>query len=127
MATQSFAVTVGLGAGEHAPRIVTEPIDVGLSSVPYEYDLRAADPDQDPLRYQLVSGPDGLAVDPDSGTVTWGLPQGHGLQFNGRGDVALVPASSTLDPTNGFTLALWAKFDVLPSASGVEFFSNSPF
>ena len=118
-ATQTFAVTVGLGSGEHAPRVVTEPVTTGLSSTPYEYNLRAADPDEDPLRYRLVSGPEGMTIAPDTGTLTWGSPQGQGLHFNGRGDVATVPVPSTLDPANGFSVALSVKFDKLPSGEGM--------
>jgi RHS repeat-associated protein len=115
--TQTFIVTVDPAHGEHAPRIVTEPIDVALSTVPYEYHLRAADRDEDPLRYQLESGPDGMTISPDFGTLTWGASLGRGLHFNGRGDIATIPGPSTLDPVSGFTIALWAKLDVLPATT----------
>ena len=35
------------------------------------YNARATDPDNDPLTYDLVVKPDGMAVDPSTGTVVW--------------------------------------------------------
>jgi RHS repeat-associated protein len=37
----------------------------------YGYAIDATDPDGDTVRYSLVSGPDGMAVDPAIGGVTW--------------------------------------------------------
>ena len=37
----------------------------------FRYDAKATDPDNDPLTYDLVVKPDGMGVDPTTGTVVW--------------------------------------------------------
>ncbi len=56
----------------------TEGSDLALSTDlvlqgghPYEYDVRAIDPQSSPIRYTLDHGPDGVAVDPRTGVLTW--------------------------------------------------------
>jgi fibro-slime domain-containing protein/RHS repeat-associated protein len=38
---------------------------------PYVYDVDALDPDNDPLTYSLLDGPEGMAIDPVTGLITW--------------------------------------------------------
>ncbi|WP_182866130.1 putative Ig domain-containing protein [Rhodopirellula sp. JC639] len=49
---------------------VTTSIDLD-SSRRYEYLARTFDPDFDPVTYSVKRGPEGLAIDPESGLVTW--------------------------------------------------------
>ncbi len=41
----------------------------------YRYIMSARDPDGDALQYALISGPEGMEVNPSDGTVTWSVPQ----------------------------------------------------
>ena len=59
-----------------------------------------------------------MTIAPDAGTLTWGSPQGQGLHFNGRGDVATVPVPRSTRPTV-LSVALSVKFDKLPSGEGM--------
>src|SRR5205807_13620 len=64
------------------------------------YDAKATDPDGDPLTYDLVVKPVGMAVDSTSGTVVWTPTPDEVGTFNaillvqdGRGGVDLQPFS----------------------------------
>jgi hypothetical protein len=39
------------------------------------YQIKAADPDGDPLTYSLKSAPSGMTVDPETGAIRWEVPQ----------------------------------------------------
>jgi hypothetical protein len=57
------------------PQIVSKPVFELAGDDRYEYQISATDPDGDrPLRYALVSGPDGMQVDLVSGLVEWSVP-----------------------------------------------------
>lgn len=59
-------------------RFVTEPPRQGRVGVEYRYQARAESPIQGiAIRYQLVSGPDGMMIDERTGLVTW-TPQHAG-------------------------------------------------
>ena len=58
-----------------APAITTQPNYTLRGSGQYSYDVAATDPDGDrPLKYELVTGPPGMAVDVASGRVSWRVP-----------------------------------------------------
>ncbi|MFI5314932.1 MAG: Ig domain-containing protein [Myxococcota bacterium] len=58
------------------PTITTQPgYEMGASGV-YSYQIGAKDPDgDDPLKFELVEGPPGMAIDEASGVLTWTVPQ----------------------------------------------------
>jgi hypothetical protein len=62
--------------GNSKPTITTQPgYEMGATGV-YSYQIGAKDPDgDDPLKYELVQGPPGMAVDEASGALTWTVPQ----------------------------------------------------
>ena len=51
--------------------LIFEVSTAGLPRADYVYDVDATDPDLDTLTYSLVTGPDGMQIDPASGVVTW--------------------------------------------------------
>lgn len=58
-----------------APSITTQPNYTLTGSAQYSYEVAAKDPDGDrPLKYELVQGPPGMAVDIVNGRVTWRVP-----------------------------------------------------
>jgi len=77
------AVCIALGAcgggstpnAQVAPEITTTPPATGIVGVPFNYTVVADG--MTPLRFALVSGPQGFAVHPASGIVTW-TPQSQG-------------------------------------------------
>ncbi|WP_165228130.1 putative Ig domain-containing protein [Aquisphaera insulae] len=54
-----------------SPRFVTTAPASAAIGWRLRYDARATDPDRDPLTYDLVVRPDGMAVDPASGILVW--------------------------------------------------------
>ena len=54
-----------------APRIVSAPPASVTERSPYAYDVEAVDPDDDPLRYALLSSPAGMAIDAATGLIDW--------------------------------------------------------
>lgn len=65
----------------HAPVFTSEPAAPGPDDAAFSYRAAAKDPDGDALRYELVTGPEGLTVSPQ-GQVLWALPGREGR----RGD-----------------------------------------
>ena len=70
-ATREFTVGVGATLPNRSPVVASTPPASALVGRPFAYDLRATDPDADPVAYQLLAGPAGLSLDPVRGTVRW--------------------------------------------------------
>jgi len=74
-ATQSFNVAVqGIAPGNLAPLIVSDPLLEAYTTRPYNYQVKALDPDNNPLRYSLVKAPTGMTVDANTGLLFWDKP-----------------------------------------------------
>ncbi len=70
-----WVASAALTLGNAAPAITTQPNYKLSGSSQYTYEVAAEDPDGDrPLKYELVDGPPGMAVDIVSGRVTWQVP-----------------------------------------------------
>ncbi len=72
----SFTVT---GDGGNLPPGFTAALtdrDV-VADVPFTFDYDAADADGDPIRFSLVAGPAGAAIDAQTGVLTWTPTQGQ--------------------------------------------------
>jgi RHS repeat-associated protein len=71
--TQVYTLTVLPGApANRGPVIVSRPPRSADADALYAYDVVAADPDDDPVRYALAPGaPDGVALDPATGALRW--------------------------------------------------------
>ncbi len=67
-------VTLLKGANRD-PVFVSSPPTVAAVGAVWSYGASAMDLDGDPLTYSVVYGPEGLAIDPTSGEVTW-IPTG---------------------------------------------------
>lgn len=77
---QTFVVVVSPQPGNHPPVIVSEPVTtlvapsvIGATPSLYSYQLAAVDPDRDAVTYALVTGPQGMSIDPTSGLVSWSV------------------------------------------------------
>lgn len=72
LARQSFNVVTQLpNPSNYAPVITSNPITVTGLNQSYSYDVDAIDPDGDLLTYSLLNGPQGMAIDPTTGLITW--------------------------------------------------------
>lgn len=71
VAVQDFAVTVVSTAQNQSPVMVSTPPAGAVVGQLFAYDLQATDLDGDPLVYSLLSGPRGMSIHPELGTVRW--------------------------------------------------------
>ncbi len=55
----------------YAPVIYSKPITTATTGIIYNYDVNAADPNSNTLSYSLISFPDGMAISPITGLITW--------------------------------------------------------
>jgi len=80
----------------HSPSFVTNPPTTATAGQLLRYDARATDPDGDPLAYDLIVKPAGMAVQSTTGTLIWTPTAAQVGTFNvtlrvqdGRGGVDL--------------------------------------
>jgi RHS repeat-associated protein/fibro-slime domain-containing protein len=57
--------------GNQAPRILSTAPTAAVVDFTYRYDVRAEDPDADPLTFELVLAPDGMTIDDETGVIVW--------------------------------------------------------
>jgi len=67
---QKYTLTV-TQANNASPTISSSPITSGAESQLYSYAVIATDPEEQSLIYSLVSGPNGMTMDPNSGVLSW--------------------------------------------------------
>ncbi|HEY5997523.1 MAG TPA: putative Ig domain-containing protein [Candidatus Deferrimicrobiaceae bacterium] len=67
------SVTLRSQVNNSPPRIAGV-VDVRIEGDLYTARVQAEDPDGEPVRYALVSGPNGMTVDPAEGTIRWNMP-----------------------------------------------------
>jgi Bacterial Ig domain len=61
------------------PPAITEGYKFKIEGRNWSHQMQAADPDGDTLAYSLKAAPEGMAIDPATGLVTWDVPRGfHG-------------------------------------------------
>lgn len=71
-ASQSYTVNVASPPGvNRAPQITSTPVVSGTVGQAYQYDVEAADPDNDAIVFALIGAPAGSAIDPFTGLITW--------------------------------------------------------
>jgi hypothetical protein len=69
--TQSWTITVGATAVNGPPSITSTPgLEASVGTM-YAYNLTGTDPHNYSLNWKLLSGPNGMSVDPNLGTLRW--------------------------------------------------------
>jgi RHS repeat-associated protein len=56
------------------PTIISTPIIEAVAGQPYEYLVRAKDPDGDLLTFSLNQAPEGMVIDPETGLISYAPP-----------------------------------------------------
>ncbi len=56
------------------PPMIEEDQTFNFDGKVYSFQVRASDPDGDPLTFSLKSSPEGMRINPGTGTVTWNVP-----------------------------------------------------
>jgi YD repeat-containing protein len=69
-ATQTY--TVNVRAVNVPPNITSTPPTTASVDGPYDYPVRAIDPENDPLTFSLTTAPAGMTINVDTGLIQWG-------------------------------------------------------
>jgi hypothetical protein len=88
--------------------VVNSPPVINISQATFRFDgstythqVKATDPDGDPLTYTLKGGPPRMTIDPSTGMITWPVP----MNFEGTAQV-------TVSVTDGYGGETMASFSV---------------
>jgi Bacterial Ig-like domain/Putative Ig domain len=74
VAAQQFVVAVIEAPLNRPPVFTTSPVVDAYINKPYQYDADAIDPDRDPLSYSVITGPNNLGINSNTGVVNWTPP-----------------------------------------------------
>jgi hypothetical protein len=70
------------------PPVIFESTNRSFNGTEYVYQVKALDPDDDPLVYSLETPSDGMTIDPSTGLLKWKVPP----DFKGERNVTVVVA-----------------------------------
>lgn len=59
---------------KNLPPMIAEDNEFNFDGKVYSFQVRASDPDDDPLAFSLESAAEGISIDPETGVVTWNVP-----------------------------------------------------
>ena len=93
----TFSVTVR--GSDIPPRITSNPVPLATIGLAYTYHVVADDPEGESLTFSLPTHPDGMAIDPASGVITWDSPTT--AQVDANGDVAVTVRASDAEGDYG--------------------------
>jgi hypothetical protein len=71
---------------QNLPPIIQEHGEFQFDGTRYTYQVKASDPDGDPLTYAIESPAEGMTIDKSSGLMTWNVP----AEFKGKKSVSVV-------------------------------------
>ncbi|MDX2200031.1 MAG: putative Ig domain-containing protein [Phycisphaerae bacterium] len=109
-ASQTWTIDVSQSLPNRPPVIDSIPNFIAQISVPYRYDVSAADPENQSLVYSLVAPPDGMTIDAETGLITW-TPN---IQAQ-----TVVVAVKVTDPRGGFGSQVYDLFVSPPNSPPV--------
>jgi choice-of-anchor A domain-containing protein/RHS repeat-associated protein len=73
-AEQAYYIEVSASQVNFAPRITSLPVRRAITDEEYTYQLSAFDPEGQEMLFTLLSGPSGMALDAETGLLTWENP-----------------------------------------------------
>ncbi|MCU0548662.1 MAG: choice-of-anchor C family protein [Leptolyngbya sp. Prado105] len=97
--TQTFDIVVGTTAINQAPNITSTPVFMANPQTGYRYEVKASDPDGNPLTYKLLKAPTGMTISA-AGVVSWNQP------LNGIYDVIVGVEDGSTGMAQGFKLTV---------------------
>ncbi len=60
---------------KNLPPMIVEDKNFSFDGKTYTYQVKATDPDGDPLTYSLKSAPSGITINPKTGLINWSVPK----------------------------------------------------
>jgi hypothetical protein len=121
---QTYTLAVIAEPPNRPPLFTSIPLVDARINQPYLYDADAIDPDQDPLIYRLILGPEGMTIDPATGVVAWTPPPVFALGDTILGRISLPGDSSEFSFSGVIGQRLY--LDGLQSFSGFRTTVYSP-
>ncbi len=91
---QAFQLAVEDHLQNGSPAIVSSPAPRAVVAMPYVYDLRSIDPNGDAAVWTLLSGPQGMSLDGQTGALRW-TPSSDQLGVSSVGVAATDPWGGT--------------------------------
>lgn len=70
---------------KNMPPMIIEDKNFNFDGKVYTYQVKAVDPDSDPLTYSLKSSPDGMVINPATGLIRWDVP----ADFKGKAPITV--------------------------------------
>ncbi|MEH1791306.1 putative Ig domain-containing protein, partial [Nostoc sp.] len=95
---QTYTLIAGTTPVNHPPVISSTPVFLAAVGHTYNYQVAATDADNNPITYQLLSAPDGMTIDANTGLLTWATPVAGSYQ------VVVGADDGTDGAAQGFTL-----------------------
>lgn len=83
--------------------VITEHRELGFDGKQMTYQVKAVDPDGDPLTYVFTSAPAGMSMNPATGIILWTVPEG----FTGT-----VPVAVSVSDGNGGSATVGFKITI---------------
>jgi len=94
-------VSLTIFVADSAPVINTSQATFSFDGNSYAYQVKATDPDGDPLTYTLDAGPPGMTMDPATGLIRWNVP----ANFKGTAQITVsVSDGHGRETTESFTV-----------------------
>ncbi|MFC1768989.1 Ig-like domain-containing protein [Nanoarchaeota archaeon] len=93
-------VTLTVTPVNDAPVITSTPITEAIEDTPYTYDVEASDLENDTLEYTLLTNPTGMAINNETGEITW-TPLNEHVGLN---DVSVQVSDGSLTDVQNFAI-----------------------
>ncbi|MBU0713123.1 putative Ig domain-containing protein [bacterium] len=94
--TDDHLYTINVANTNDPPIITSSALTTATEDVLYIYDMEATDQDGDPIKFRLVTFPEGMTIDTSSGLIRW-TPDNN---FGG----STVSVKASVEDTTGFTV-----------------------
>ena len=118
------AFTLNVRGVNVSPGIISTPPTLAAANKAYNYQVLARDAENDPLTFSLVSPPNGMTIDPQTGLIQWTPGESQvGVQNVG----VLVSDSSGGTASQQYALAISeTAIDLPPAITSTPVFTASP-
>lgn len=83
--SKGMPISVVMFVANSSPVIKPSPETFRFDGNVYSYQVKATDPDGDPLSYSLKSAPAGMIIDPSTGLIKWNVPH----EFTGKTPITI--------------------------------------
>ncbi|MCG8673750.1 MAG: putative Ig domain-containing protein, partial [Pseudomonadales bacterium] len=110
-ATQTYTLVAYKAGGQQSQLLIVSRPPAGAAiNVPWQYQVVVRNLSDGELAYELIDGPSGMSMNPETGLVNW-IPASTGL----------IDATIKVTDSYGATTTQWFEFKVLPEPLPFQF------